>query len=218
MKPGQILQNARRNMFGSRWFYILKELNLGYHVLITDVDNLFQKYKAMQDFEESIYDIVHTFCGEINAFPQYVYNRLGFTVCGGMSWLRSTTSVIEFVSELARRCGCLKEIGCDCFCDDQVTINRMYLEGPFRGVWNQKPHQKIIARTTEEMYWDGFDGVCPKTGHKLLILDRNTAWRGTMREDMKCPNNTWVAMPQGQRDKSKTRELWNKYCKSDDEY
>jgi len=215
MKEGKIAQTYRRSLFGARWNYILRQLHQGYHVFITDVDNLFQVYKPMHDFEHDEYDMIHAFSGDINAFPRNIYRLRGFNICGGLSWLRSTPSVIEFVSELARRCGCKESIGCECHCDDQVAINTMYLEGEYNATWNQKPHQKIIATRTDEIYWDGFDGICQKTGHKMMILDRNIAWRGSVHKGMICPQGNWIAMPQGQKDKNATRELWEEYCKND---
>jgi hypothetical protein len=215
VKEGKIAQTYRRSLFGARWNYILRQLHQGYHVFITDVDNLFQVYKPMSDFEHDEYDMVHAFSGDINAFPRNIYRQRGFNICGGLSWLRSTPSVIEFVSELARRCGCKESIGCECHCDDQVAINTMYLEGEYNATWNQKPHQKIIATRTDEIYWDGFDGICQKTGHKMMILDRNIAWRGSVHKGMICPQGNWIAMPQGQKDKNATRELWEEYCKND---
>lgn len=215
MTQGKISQTSRRNMFASRWYYTMNQLKMGYHVFITDVDNLFQMYKPMSDFEQEEYDMVHAFSGDINSFPRNIYKVRGFNICGGLSWLRATPGVIDFVSDLVDRCGCKGTISsCNCFCDDQVAINSMYWNGEYMGVWNQKPHQKIVAKSMEEVYWDGFDGFCPKTGHKMRILDRNVAWRGTVHEGMTCPDNNWIAMPQGQTDKYRTRELWNLYCKT----
>jgi hypothetical protein len=71
-----------------------------------------------------------------------------------------------------------------------------------------EPHQKIVATRT-------FDGFCQKTGHKMKILDRNVTWRGSLHEEMICPRNNWIAMPQGQKNKNATRELWEQYCKND---
>ena len=215
MKEGKIDQTYRRSLFGARWNYILRQLQEGYNVFITDVDNIFQIYKPMHHFENDKYDTVHAFSGDINAFPKNIYKYQGFNICGGLSWLRSTPSVIEFVSELAKRCGCKESIGCECHCDDQVVINSMYFNGEYNGTWNKKPHQNIVATRIEDIYWDGFDGICQKTGHTMRILDRNLAWRGSVYEGMTCPKNNWIAMPPGQKDKNAIRELYEQYCKND---
>lgn len=215
MKEGKIAQTYRRSIFGARWNYVLRQLQQGYHVFITDVDNLFQGYKPMHQFENDKYDMVHAFSGDINAFPMNIYRVQGFNICGGLSWIRSTPSAIDFVSELARRCRCKESIGCECHCDDQVAINNMYYKGEYNGTWNKKPHQKIVATRTDEIYWDGFDGICQKTGHTMRILDRNVAWRGSVHDEMICPRNNWIAMPQGMKDRNATRELWERYCKND---
>lgn len=215
MMEGKIDQTYRRSLFGARWNYILRQLQQGYNVFITDVDNIFQRYKPMHHFENDKYDMVHAFSGDISVFPRNIYKYQGFNICGGLSWLRSTPSVIEFVSELAKRCGCKESTGCECHCDDQVIINFMYFKGEYNGTWNKKPHQKIVATRIEEIYWDGFDGICQKTGHKMRILDRNLAWRGSVYDGMTCPQNNWIAMPQGQKDKNAIRELYEQYCKND---
>jgi hypothetical protein len=53
-------------------------------VLLTDADNIFVKYLDTREFERDVYDVIHAYCYN---FP-IRFLSMGFTVCGGMVWLK----------------------------------------------------------------------------------------------------------------------------------
>ena len=67
--------------------YVLHQLRAGYSVLLTDVDNIFVRYLDTAELEESGYDVYHAYC---HNFPVR-FLSMGFTVCGGMVWLKGNT-------------------------------------------------------------------------------------------------------------------------------
>jgi hypothetical protein len=80
----------RRRLFGSRWNYILRQLQQNHNVLFTDVDNVFVRYLDMSEFENSQYDSYHAYAGTVDGFPRNICKKIGFTICSGMSWLRGS--------------------------------------------------------------------------------------------------------------------------------
>jgi hypothetical protein len=44
-------------LFAHRWVYLLEQLKLGNHILLTDVDNIFSSYYSMTELELSEYDV-----------------------------------------------------------------------------------------------------------------------------------------------------------------
>jgi hypothetical protein len=50
-------------IFAHRWVYLLEQLKDGYHVLISDIDNIFSKYYPMSALESSPYDAFHALEG-----------------------------------------------------------------------------------------------------------------------------------------------------------
>lgn len=75
--PAKRNQRYRRMLFGSRWHYVLKQLELGYHVLLTDVDNIYTQYKPMSEMENSKYDIYHAYAGTVPSFPLNLFRLMG---------------------------------------------------------------------------------------------------------------------------------------------
>ena len=75
-----------------------------HHVFITDVDNVFLSYLNMSILEQSDYDVHHAYG---IAYPYNVHQEMGFTVCGGFAWLRSTRSVSRFVKSMLNMCNCV---------------------------------------------------------------------------------------------------------------
>ena len=121
--PSQAKRNQlyRRRLFGSRWNYILRQLRQGMNILLTDVDNIFVRYVDVSELEQSSFDAFHAYAGTTEAFPRYIYRRLGFTICGGMSFLRGGShGVLELVEAVVKQCGCESTLLCSCHCDDQV--------------------------------------------------------------------------------------------------
>jgi hypothetical protein len=208
--PGRATQAYRRSLFGSRWHYILGQLEQGHHVLVTDVDNVFVRHQSMTEFEDSEYDVYHAYAGTVPSFPVNVFKVQGFTICGGMSWLRSTPPVLEFVRALVETCRCAK-LDCSCRCDDQVILNRMISsQGDYRIDWDQT--NRTVPQTESEMSWEGLTGVCRKTGHRVRIWDRHTAYRAPFSTNQ-CPDpaKNWIAMPTGV-DKGNISQVWNEAC------
>ena len=235
---GKRNQIYRRRLFGSRWNYILKQLQQNYNVLVTDVDNVFLKYKNMIEFENSKFDSYFAYGGTIDTFPRNIYKKMGFTICGGMSWLRgSSPGVIEIVKTIITRCGCETTFNCHCSCDDQVILNSIMLTEPIYKVkWDDDDHDddnsnnnnsnkssngtkitKIkIPMKEEDINWNSMTGTVLKTGHRVKIWDRHTAFRRQYDPNeinMICPDTekSWIAMPSGI-DRMKVKELWMEGC------
>jgi len=203
------LQYHRRNLFGSRWNYILRRLVDGHDVLISDTDNVFVRYVPLSQLKHSHYDAYHAYAGISGpTFPMSIFKKQGFTICGGMSWLRSTPGVIEFVRSIVKRCKCEK-LACSCHCDDQVVINSIIYDTEYKIDWDQ---QDVATDSDDEMYWESKTGICNKTGHRVKIWDRHTAYRANF-DYKKCPNeNRWFFMPYGLSDRSTVWDLWRKGC------
>jgi hypothetical protein len=85
-------QQYRRTIFGMRYLYLLHQLQRGYHVLLTDIDNNFIRYMPMLVMESSGYDVYHAYG---DSHPTEIFSKLGFTVCGGMAWFRSSPGSIS---------------------------------------------------------------------------------------------------------------------------
>ncbi|KAL3913243.1 MAG: hypothetical protein SGILL_006567 [Bacillariaceae sp.] len=215
-KYGNLAKQAqlyRRSLFGNRWTYVLRQLEAGYNVLLTDVDNVFVRYKDLKELEAEPFDSMHAFAGTLDAFPRNVFRQKGYTICGGMSWLRAAPGVMEIANQLIKRCGCESTLHCHCFCDDQVVFNNiMLMHDPYRIDWDQNI---TVPSTEEEMQWEEMTGTCPKTGHRVKIWDRDMAFRrGWVRDDPKnCPDPTksWIAMPAGL-DRVTVYQTWRESC------
>ena len=129
-----------------------------------------------------------------------------------MSWFRSTPGVIEIAQTVVDRCDCNSTLNCNCNCDDQVVFNNiMLMDPPYKIQWDQL-HPK--PNSEEDMTWDGMTGICPKTGHRVAIWDRHTAFRRQIDPHF-CPNATknWIAMPNGL-DREYVWEEWQMACPS----
>eukprot|EP00592_Proboscia_alata_P000465 CAMPEP_0194369594 /NCGR_PEP_ID=MMETSP0174-20130528/17914_1 /TAXON_ID=216777 /ORGANISM="Proboscia alata, Strain PI-D3" /LENGTH=481 /DNA_ID=CAMNT_0039146637 /DNA_START=45 /DNA_END=1490 /DNA_ORIENTATION=- len=207
MSVGRQDQRIRRRMFGSRWHYVLAQLEAGFHVLLTDVDNVFNFHKPLSEMEESTYDVYHAYAGTIDTFPRNLYKIMGFTVCGGMSWLRSTPGVIDYVRAITAKCGCL-QLDCNCYCDDQVVLNNYVYQ---HYVWDRKT--VTVPWLLKEMQWEGYTGYSNATnGHRVKIWDRDVAYRAEFDEEL-CPDSVrnWIAMPIGL-DKPEIWDIWQNTC------
>ena len=82
-------------------------LQHGHNVLLTDVDNVFSRLLPMRDLEDHP-DRIDVFHAYSTSYPTHVFNDMGFTVCGGMSWLRATPPVLRFVGSVVNQCNCLE--------------------------------------------------------------------------------------------------------------
>ena len=171
-------------LFAHRWVYLLEQLKLGNHILITDVDNIFSSYYSMLELEQSEYDVYHAL---ETKHPLDVWNYQGFVFCGGMGWFRSSPRTIRFIEEVVTRCGIE--------CDDQVLLNRI-IAYVLKVEWhrNQEEHADVTTETedTKEniprieghfhrivgLVTTGFDGYSNETGVKIKGWDRDVAYRG----------------------------------------
>jgi hypothetical protein len=65
------LQNYCHHLFASHWHYIARQLQYETtHILLTDVDNIFNRYQDMAEWEKSPYDVYHAFEGMVPSFPR----------------------------------------------------------------------------------------------------------------------------------------------------
>jgi Nucleotide-diphospho-sugar transferase len=212
-------QIYKRSLFGSRWTYVLRTLQAGTNVLLTDVDNVFVRYKDLSDLEQDHVDSIHAYAGFIDAFPRNIFHRTGFTICGGMSWLRaSAAGVVELVQTLVERCGCQSTLSCSCKCDDQVTLNSLMLtDDTYKIEWDE--NNVTVPLSEDDVRWEEMIGTCTKTGHRVKIWNRNIAFRRNINKALDrpliCPDPTlsWIAMPSGI-DRFKVYDEWRTYCPS----
>jgi hypothetical protein len=174
-------------MFGSRWNYVLRQLEQGNHILMSDVDNAFMKYLPTQQLEDSDVDVYHAYAGTINSFPQKCFRKYGFTICGGLFWWRNIPSVMDFVRQLVNQCGC-QHIDCDCHCDDQVALNQLLFKSDNKIRWN-RPRMVKIPKSEKDLQWTNeLTGVGKKTGHRVKVWSRYTAFRANI-DPHNCPTD-----------------------------
>jgi hypothetical protein len=183
LKHGRRSRKHVEMVFSMRWHYILSQLKNGTSVLLTDVDNLFNKFlnlKKNPDF--STFDVIHAYS---NFMPVHVLKQMGFTVCGCMSWLRATPPTIDFVQRLVEKCGIL--------CDDQIVLNEM-IANEMAIEWD-KDTTNVTSNTESRI------GRSNTTGHTVKIWDHNLAYRGPALIANGCPieniETNWIAMPLG---------------------
>ena len=201
-------QLYRRSLFASRWNYVLRQLQKGKHVLLTDVDNVFVRHVPLSELEDSPFDAYHAYAGVPPSFPLDVYYQTAVTICGGMSFLKSTPAILQLVQAMVDKCKC-QTLTCHCRCDDQVVLNYMLLLGEFKVLWDDGPPIKANVTT---MSWEGLAGTCSKTGHRLKVWDRHTAYRADFDPQI-CPDSqkSWIAMPTGL-PKETIWENWTDSC------
>ncbi|KAI2493692.1 nucleotide-diphospho-sugar transferase [Fragilaria crotonensis] len=212
-------------MFAHRWVYLLEQLKLGNHILLTDVDNIFTSYYDMSELERSEFDVFHAL---ETKHPNDVFQHQGFVFCGGMAWFRSSPRTIRFIKEMVRRCGAE--------CDDQVLLNQI-LAYDLGVKWNRTnaDHSEVTTHTEDTNvtlvnlgnHWErlvglvtgGFTGYSEATGLKIKVWDRDFAYRGKADPSI-CPVRNWVSMPfvtVGLRSaataaKERTFDVWDKHC------
>lgn len=214
-----------RMLFAHRWVYLLEQLKLGNHVLLTDVDNIFSSYYSMTELELSEYDVYHAL---ETRHPEDVWNYQGFVFCGGMGWFRSSPRTIRFMEEMVYQCGME--------CDDQEVLNGI-IAYVLRVSWNRTgdDHDSLTPENEETNARDpnlgdhfkrlaglvtkGFTGYSVTTGIKIKVWDRDFAYRGS-NEPLICPQGNWVSMPfviysfrrQAPKFKLKSYDLWDNRC------
>lgn len=207
-------QLYKRSLFGSRWTYVYRQLLAGHNVLLTDVDNVFVRYQNLSELQDEPFESMHAYAGFLDAFPRNLFRQMGFTICGGMSWLRGNSpGLLQVVKTLVERCGCESTLHCHCKCDDQVVINSLLLtEEPYKISWDQT--NITVPRTLEDVRWEELTGTVGKTGHRVKVWNRHVAFRRQLDPEV-CPDPalSWIAMPSGV-DRSKVYDEWKAACPS----
>jgi hypothetical protein len=214
-------------LFAHRWVYLMEQLQKGYHVLITDVDNIFSSYHDMAQLELSEIDVFHAL---ETKHPTDVYNAQGFVFCGGMGWFRSSPPTITFIQEMLLRCRIE--------CDDQVLLNRI-IAYILKVQWNRTEEHLNVTQHDQDtsetvlhfgqhfqrivgLVQKGFTGYSKSTGLKIKVWDRDFAYRGK-NDPSECPQNNWVSMPfvvfvsrwQAPSSKMDSYDLWDQHCPND---
>jgi len=189
MKYGVKTRKKAEMAFSMRWHYILSQLKSGTSILLTDVDNIFNKHLNLdQNPDFYTFDVIHAYS---NIMPVYVLEQMGFTVCGGMSWLRATPPTIDFIQRLVDKCGTI--------CDDQIVLNEMILN-EMAIEWDEDT-TNVTSNTQSRT------GRSNTTGHAVKVWDHDLAYRGPSLIVDGCPldniETNWIAMPFG--DPSLTR-------------
>lgn len=178
----------RKEMIGSLWYnrlvYCLNQLKNGVSILLTDSDNIFRRYVPTCTFQESKYDAIFAF--EIG-YPTHIFRKLGFVICGGMTFLKSTNNTIQVLERVIQSCNMSNTSRCN----DQAEWNRFSARQMrwFSEDSKAKPNQNGLLQY-------GFEGESTTVkGFKSKIWDRDFAWRGDFFRTS-CPSeNNWVAMP-----------------------
>jgi hypothetical protein len=176
-----------------RWKFLLQKLESGIHVLLTDVDNVFNRYIDMEDElvrKDPSIDLYHAYATK---FPPKIFQQQGFVVCSGMSWWRASPAAIRFSRIIHQACGIM--------CDDQRVLNALLVAEEKLGMtWHWTP-QALQSRITDAddnrilgLPTIGITGTSNVTLHKAGIWDRDFAYRGPI-EETQCPKNNWVSMP-----------------------
>lgn len=180
-----------RQLFSLRLQFTLESLRNGTHVLVTDLDNIFNRYVPLRGILEEGYDVYHSY--EMK-YPQHIFDRHGFVVCAGHQFIRASAASIQYLN---------KVLG-DCFeesnCDDQIQYNNVLLE-TMNMTWDRKPSRKDSKRISSEI--DENDGLLveglsgqSESGLKVKVWDRDFAWRLSADIPDKCPSkNNWLSMP-----------------------
>ncbi len=182
-----------RSLWYNRILYCLHQLKAGQSLLLTDVDNIFMRHHPLASFYNSEYDAI--FALE-QKFPVEIFEKQGFVLCGGMTFLKATEATVWVIEKLLAKCDGPAHRK---RCDDQVELNKMLADIM---IWNST-WAKDPSRLTNGMVNYGFTGVSKPeatvngaTFH-AKIWDRDFAWRGDFSNDVSCPSvkKNWVAMP-----------------------
>lgn len=217
LKFGKKMRKEVEMLFAYRWVYLLEQLKAGYHILLTDVDNIFSKYHPMSNFEQSKYNVFHAL---ETKHPTAVFDTMGFVVCGGMGWYRSTPETIQFIQRMVDQCGDR--------CDDQIILNTLLAK---EIQWTLTDWHKSFRTVhpnnsrLDGLLTRGFSGVSTTTTtghHTIKVWDRDFAYRGE-NDPTVCPVKNWVSMPfvsyksrwEGGNAKYKSYDVWDKSCPND---
>ena len=181
-------QVNRRRIFGTRLVHVLAHLRRGHNVLLTDADNIFMRYQGVEEMEMSEFDVFHAYAGD---FP-IRFLSMGFTICGGMAWIRASPAGIRYVESVLDQCagGWNGDMNGMLQCDDQQVVNGKFF-------FNSLNYTFTTEKPSEQIFWkSSLEGRSNVTGHTFKIWDVHTAYRGPIDgKDGVCPKNNWVSMP-----------------------
>jgi hypothetical protein len=191
---GQFSQNdwsRKTHLFASRWIYVRQKLLEGYHVLLTDVDAVYNYHGPISTLEQGNYDHYTSYA---NKMPEHIFQQVGFTICGCFNWMRSSRSMIHFLNLFLSNCGCnagghdgKDKNTCKCRCDDQVTINSMLF---YQLDMEWESYQGTM---NGEFFQNGRTGISHRTGQRIKVLDRSLVYRG--HNNNTCTDGNWITFP-----------------------
>ena len=169
----------------TRIHFTMDMLKNGTHVLVTDIDNIFNRYVPLHGFLEEGFDVYHAY--EMK-FPKHFYFRNRFVVCGGHSFFRASPETMRYMEFVLNDCDSDK-------CNDQVVLNRVLFNSLDVKWDNGDPNHARALRINAT----GDDGSSPEkqrnkaennyllvesatgrsrvTNHTIKIWDRDFAWR-----------------------------------------
>ena len=178
-------------LWGFRWIFILKLLNDGYNVLMSDIDSIWLNYLDLNSIPEK-FDVMHTIAGKV---PLNAYMHWGFTICGCMSAFRPKNRVKRLIRDLIKHCGNPSKLN-QSFCDDQISLNNLYL-GRYKMRW------KILKEFDNSVFNGTRIGLSGDTKGLYIALTGNDLVSRTDFHTMNhmepeyCEhyNQTWVINP-----------------------
>ena len=184
---------TRKEKVSSLWFhrihYCLEQLKMGQSLLLTDVDNIFNRYYPLSNLINDKYDMI--FALE-QRFPVTFFERNGFVVCGGMIFLKATEASIQMMELVLERCSRGGN-----HCNDQVVWNTIL---DYDMKWNTTSLSLAKEKSSlinDDLIHFGFDGTSESIENfHANIWDRDFAWRGDLSNEIPCPSlDNWIAMP-----------------------
>ena len=159
-------------LWGFRWVFILKLLNQGYNVLMSDIDAIWMNYLDLNNIPDK-FDVLHTIAGKV---PTRAYMHWGFTVCGCMSAFRPKPKVKRLIKDLIKHCGSSSNRS---VCDDQIGLNELY-QKRYRMRWKVLPEfSEKLTENSEELSHNGLNFTGTRVGFSDYTRNIFIALAGT---------------------------------------
>ncbi|KAL7536857.1 hypothetical protein ACHAXR_007438 [Thalassiosira sp. AJA248-18] len=214
---------SRQQIMGHRLRLTSDLLKNGTHLLITDIDNVFSRHVPLYGFLEEGYDVFHAY--EM-AYPRHIFDEMGFVICSGHQFLRSSPATLRYFDLIMKRCPFGR-------CDDQVTYNEvLYYDLGVKWDNMDTPNhtEALRIKSTDgennNILVESVTGRSEVTNHTIKIWDRDFAWRMAGAIPEYCPSiNNWVGMPTKLPEeltgvgygkvfyKIAGFDVWDKYCR-----
>lgn len=118
-----------RTIWKVRIVTILKLLEEGFNVFVSDVDSIWVKYRDLTSLPEMI-DTFHSYG---TTYPQNVFAKWRFVVCGCVGGYHSNANTVSFFKRLKERC--------ENTCDDQHSMNNLLMRD-YNMTWAIPPGMK----------------------------------------------------------------------------